>query len=407
MANEIDNKKIGNYLSNLIDQYFESGRDFCRKWLEKEGIEITDEEVGKKANRLSQIKNGKKSIQIADLPIFSELLHVTYEQILTGGIQIEKDVCRPTNYTIAQSYDKDKWIEYIDDKRQPILNADEYGKTVLEYALEFENYDFIKFLVEENYIWFDSGDEKSYFRTFGAGTSISQIKFEDMGNGIFIRKPDIDDLQYKLSNEDQLRMYIISLAVDHGDIAMLKELRAREIPELYYTTSVFHSNYDVANHDEVKMVQNIAKSNNEKVIAYFTMPFEITNWINNEQKDTFVFPYLSEMLDLMIADANQYLKKALERAVAHNESTQRKLLDLIAKTQKDGCYCDSNPEKMMIYSSGDYIQFLATRSNPRFVTNIVKVTKEYKGNDWEIEALIERLQNSYNNIMRMPMLKMA
>lgn len=394
MANEIDNKKIGNYLSNLIDQYFESGRDFCRKWLEKEGIEITDEEVGKKANRLSQIKNGKKSIQIADLPIFSELLHVTYEQILTGGIQIEKDVCRPTNYTIAQSYDKDKWIEYIDDKRQPILNADEYGKTVLEYALEFENYDFIKFLVEENYIWFDSGDEKSYFRTFGAGTSIQ-------------RKLDMDNLQSKLSCEDKLRKHIIPLAVKHGDIAMLKKIRARETPELYcrllYTPS--SSSFFENDYNDKDLVLDIAKTDNEQVVKYFTAPIKISNRImySGDREDTFVYPYFSNMLDLMIGNGNQYLKTALKRAVEHNESVERKLNDLIDATKNAGCYCG---KRMMDYnSSGDFICFFATAATSGFRANIVKVTKEYKGTDLEIIRLIERLQNSYQNIMSMPMEK--
>lgn len=60
MTFEIDNEKIGGYIADLIKQYYRSDRDYCRKWLEKEGIEITDEEVGKKANSLSQIKKGKK-----------------------------------------------------------------------------------------------------------------------------------------------------------------------------------------------------------------------------------------------------------------------------------------------------------------------------------------------------------
>lgn len=406
MANEIDNKKIGNYLSNLIDQYFESGRDFCRKWLEKEGIEITDEEVGKKANRLSQIKNGKKSIQIADLPIFSELLGVTCEEILRAEefkdeeYQAERKNRHLTNFSVAQSANKYTWRKYIKDERQPILHADEYGKTALEYALEFENYDFIKFLFDEKYIWLDSRKGGDGLMRLSIGTDIKK------NNGLTY------DLHNKLISKAQMRMDIIALAIDKGDIAMLDELRARETPEVYYRTCYTVTGFKCADYECTKdIVEHIVKQDNEAVLKYFTEPFEISNGPRykdgNEQKDTFIFPYYSEMLDLMIADANQYLKKALERAVAHNESTQRKLLDLIVKTKEDDFYCYSNPEKMMLHGNGDFIHFLATGSTPRFITNIVKVTKDYKGNDWEIEALIERLQNSYNNIMRMPMLKMA
>ena len=148
MTFEIDNEKIGGYIANLIKQYYSSNRDFCRQYLKRRNIESNNDEVSKMANRLSQIKRGRKSIQIADLPIFAELLHVSCEEILAGGSQLEKDTSRATNFTIAQSYDQEKWQEYIDNERKPILNTDEYEKTALEYAIEFENYDFIKFLVD-------------------------------------------------------------------------------------------------------------------------------------------------------------------------------------------------------------------------------------------------------------------
>ena len=390
MTFEIDNEKIGGYIANLIKQYYSSDRDFCRQYLKRRNIESNNDEVSKMANRLSQIKRGRKSIQITDLPIFAELLHVSCEEILAGGSQIEKDTSRPINYTIAQSHDKEKWQEYVNDDRQPILYADEYGKTVLEYAIEFENYDFIKFLVEKDYIWFDSGNAKDYVMTFGAGTSIQ-------------KKQDEDNLQCKLSCEDKLRKHIVPLAVKHGDIGMLEKLRAREIPELYYKTSLMPTNHDVPNHDKAGLVQSIAKSNDKKVIAYFTEPFEIIGGRNYQH--TFVFPYLSELLDAMIVNHNPHLKEALERAVKHNESTAKKLMDLIGETKSCDCYCERYPERMMLYRSGGFIHFLATAATPTFVTNITNITKKYDGEDSEIMFLIERLQNSYQNIMSMPMLK--
>ena len=272
------------------------------------------------------------------------------------------------------------------------------------YAIEFENYDFIKFLVDKGYIWFDSGDKQSYFQTFGAGTSIHRIKFEETENdGIFIRKLDIKDLPDKLCEEDRLRMNIISLAVSNGDIGMLEKLRAREIPELYYKTSLMPTSHDVPNHDKARLVQSIAKSNDKKVIAYFTEPFKIIGGRNYQH--TFVFPYLSELLDAMIVNHNPHLKEALERAVKHNESTAKKLMDLIGETKSCDCYCERYPERMMLYRSGGFIHFLATAATPTFITNITNITKKYEGEDSEIMFIIERLKNSYQNIMSMPMEK--
>ena len=261
MAYQIDNQEIGAYISGLIERNFPSARQFCREYLKKDGInEPTREDIQRMANRLSQIMNGSKGIQIYDLPVFSELLQISFEQILSAGKYGEPKDKRMTNYTVAQSHSKAEWISYIEKEDKPILNPDEYGKTVLEYAIMFGNYDLLKFLVNENYIWFDSRKDNDYVMTFGAGTNIQRIKFEECYNEIFIRKPDMNDLQYKLATEDQLRMYIISFAADNGDLNMLEKLRAREIPELYYKAHYLSRtcpDFDV--HYDKNMVSHIAK----------------------------------------------------------------------------------------------------------------------------------------------------
>ena len=169
-----------------------------------------------------------------------------------------------------------------------------------------------------------------------------------------------DDLQHKLISEAQMRMDIIALAIDKGDIAMLDELRARETPEIYYRTCYSITEFKCADYECNKdIVEHIVKQDNEAVVKYFTEPFEISNGPKykdgSEQKDTFIFPYYSEMLDLMIANNNPYLKDALERAVAHNESTQRMLVNLTNKTKNEYCYLGA---KNMMHSSGDFIFFL-------------------------------------------------
>lgn len=402
MSYQIDNRKIGAYISGLIEREFESARQFCRVYLQtRDGNEPTREAIQNMANRLSQIKKGTKAIQFEDLLIFSELLHVSFEQILSAGECSEPKNNRMTNYTIAQSHNKSEWIAYIEEEHKPILNPDEYGKTILDYAIMFGNYDLLKFLVNEKYIWFDSRKDNDYIMTFGAGTSIQRIKFEERDNGVFIRKPDMDDLQYKLATEDQLRMYIISFAADYDDLSMLEKLRAREIPELYYKAHYLSCSFpDFDAHYNKKMVSHIAKSSN-KILDYFTDPFEIRDRIRykdgSNRKHTFVFPYISQLLDMLIENNSPFLKTALEKAIGHNENTWKKLKVLIKESVNNGCcYGDYWKKEVDFHENGNIVHFRDTFAVTGIITNIAMTTK--KSADSKINELIHELNDSYNRI---------
>lgn len=402
MFYQIDNKKIGTYISGLIERKFKSARQFCREYLQtRYGNEPTREDIQNMANRLSQIKNGRKAIQIDDLPIFSELLHVSFEQILSAGEYGEPKNNRMTNYTIAQSHNEAEWISYIEEKDKPILNPDEYGKTVLDYAIMFGNYNFLKFLINENYIWFDSREDTDYVMTFGAGTNIQHTKFEERDNGVFIRKPNMNDLEFKLATEDQLRMYIISFAADNNDLLMLEKLRAREIPELYYKAhylSCACPDFDV--HYNKNMVSHIAKSS-DKVLDYFTDPFEIRDQIRykdgSNRKHIFVFPYISQLLDMLIENNSPFLKTALEKTIEHNENTKEKLKALIKESVNNGCYYgDYWKKEVDFHENGNIVHFRDSLAVTGIITNIAKTTK--KSADNKINRLIKTLNDSYNGI---------
>ena len=306
-----------------------------------------------------------------------------------------------TNYTVAQSHNEKTWMTYIEREDKPILNPDEYGKTVLDYAIEYSNYDFLKFLMDKNYIWFDSRKDNDYVMTFGAGTSIQRIKFEELDNGVFKRLPQMDDLQYKLATEDQLRMYIISFAADHNDLKTLEKLRAREIPELYYKAhylSCTHPDFNA--HYNKAMVSHIAKSS-DKVLEYFTDSFEIRDQIRykdgSKRRHTFVFPYISQLLSMLIENSSPFLKKALEKAIVHNEATMEKLLFLIKQSINNGCYFGDNWKKEFdFFENGNIVSFRDTLAVTGIITNIANVTKESK--DHQVNDLIKKLNMSYDSI---------
>lgn len=89
-----------------------------------------------------------KGIQINDLPILSELLEVSVDSILSAGKVAKPAPTRTTNYSAAFPKDKKIWKEYIERPDKLILNEDEYGKTVIDYAIEFGNYGFLKYLID-------------------------------------------------------------------------------------------------------------------------------------------------------------------------------------------------------------------------------------------------------------------
>lgn len=91
--------------------------------------ELVEDEIIKLANRLSQILQGKKGIQIYDLPIFSELLKITFEDILSAG-EIKNPINdRLTNYNIAFSKNIYEWIDYLNRVDCIASYADEFDKT--------------------------------------------------------------------------------------------------------------------------------------------------------------------------------------------------------------------------------------------------------------------------------------
>ena len=172
------NEEIGAYLKKLILSKYPSCRQFCVAYIDltvdfsNDPQDLRSDEIRKLTNRLSQILKGKKSIQTYDLPIFSKLLDVSCEQMLSAGAVCKPITNRRTNYNIAFSKDECDWIEYINREDCIASYADEYGKTVVDYAIEFKNYGFIKFLIENGFITLIS-DEKGYVDfNFGASTSL-------------------------------------------------------------------------------------------------------------------------------------------------------------------------------------------------------------------------------------------
>ena len=212
---EKDDRKIRIYLRQTILKKYDSIRRFCRAYLELRDGSTNDEEIRKLLNRFSQILKGVKRIQVDDLPYVTELLEVSCEEILSAGKVHLPISSHMTNYDIAFSHDREVWERYMKREDKLFLNCDEYCKSVIDYALEFKNYDFIKYLINEKFIWFvDMSEWKHFGFTYGAGTS---VKRREIG---YIDTHTPLELQY----QDELRIKTIALAIENEDFDVLDSL---------------------------------------------------------------------------------------------------------------------------------------------------------------------------------------
>ena len=406
---KINNVKIGKHLGDLIkNSEHKNDRQFCIAYLTLRDGEANPDDIPKMQNRISQIKNGKKGVQIEDLPIFSDLLGVSIEDILSAGTALTPVPNRKTNYSIAFSKDPTEWESYIQRDDKLILNPDEYDKTAIDYALEAGNYPFLKYLMQKGYIWFVGDDKKEYYPGFGAGTSIKRHKLGFL-----------DTLNTRMKYQDDLRFKMIALAIRNNDLEMLSVLHAREIPLLYTINSIQHWKLK----DELlpsslnveQMINSIAASENT-AISYFFEEFE-TESVYTSLQSTFVFPYAGQVLDALISNKRVFESKLfLGKAIEHNKRVQKKLQDLVDES-KASCkefysavpnnYYDESYfhqeawSEYYFYPENGFIAYRMPyyfKNGTGFITNVINVT--VSSTDKEVQFLIDELKKTYNTFIK-------
>lgn len=276
-----------------------------------------DVELNRMNNRLSQIFNGQKGIQMEDMLIFSDLLEVSCEEILSAGERHVPISGHMTNYDIAFSQDKELWSSYMKREDKMFLNSDEYGKTVIDYAIEFKNYPFIKWLLDEEFIWLvDNSEYRQFGYSYGGGTSIEKRAPWDMDNAV--------PLQVKY--DDQLRLKIIALALENEDYDVLDEFRARETPFLHRVGYLNDRDdaYQYYNEDYIHAISNAS----DNVLEYFAREFELVS--NLKWKSQFIYPFLGEVIEVLVED-HQFKKAEFlaQHVLTHNQNTYEQVESLI------------------------------------------------------------------------------
>ena len=396
-----DNEKIGAYLKRAINKKgYKSVRQFGKAYLEERNMPTDTEKIQNMSNRLSQILKGKKGVQLEDLPIFTKLLDMSCEEILSAGKCFATSANHLTNYSIAASKNRKEWKAYIKREDQLILNIDEYGKTVIDYALEFENYDFMKFLMDNEYIWFVGPDEIDLFNyNFGAGTSIER-------NPLLIQNTNLLDV--KMKEQYDLRMKMIILAIKQGDIKMLTDLRARELPSLYQACCYSCTPAECDKYYDEELITALISASSD-ILEYFSNEFEITDRIGMSNR--FMFPFINKLLDSLIENGNDYAPRMLKNAIEHNCYVFTKLTELLATTtnyykqvhtdifsyeQIRNDIIKKIRHDIDFFDNGDLVSYRNANAEDGIITNIVRVNST--SDNVKTNRLIKELNDLYDQI---------
>lgn len=394
---EKNDEKVGVYLRRLILKKYSSVRQFCRAYLELRDGSTNDEEIRKLLNRFSQILKGVKRIQTDDLPFISDLLGISCEEILSAGRTHVPVSGRMTNYNIAFSKDRSVWERYMKREDKLFLNCDEYCKSVIDYAFEFKNYAFIKYLMDEGFIWFvDLSQWRGWGCTYGAGTSVKRRNFS------------FDDTftQLEIGSQDKLRTQTIALAIENGDNDIPDRLLAREIPEMHDTGFILYPQYDFQSNKNDALISAVASAK-EEVLSYFSEEFPVTNL--QKHTNTFVFPFIGDVIDTMLANNRFDCAEAIIRKmIRHNKWILERLTSIINEAYEynrqtyrydfEGAEKFLKQQTLEGFSYDDKNDLVAFYYVPEkhkyigFVSNLVCV-KSDKGN-----ALIRELVIELNNL---------
>ena len=382
-------------------------RQFGKACLELENLPADDDALVRMSNKLAQIAKGRKGIPLHDLPVFTHLLGVSCEQLLSAGTCCVPAANYMTNRQFAASHDENDWESYINREDAPFLNIDEFGKNVIEYALEFKNYDLLKYLMEKQYIWFIGPDREKYFTDFAAGTKIKR------------RTPiDIDKLVSDLRDPDKcgdrLRRQMICLALENKDFSMLDRLKAREIPPMYQRCASLIYPYDLSVFRDEEMISRIVKADDD-VIDYFTQEFLIPERISGDRDGTYLFPYIKDVAERLLAQAHPCCEAVLLRCAEHNRKFLQQLESCIQKIteEKIRYYEDEwnsdplpSPQELrhqsirsLKFREDDiFLSFYDAKGRTGAVTNLVTIDSTC--DSLRLRPLIDDINKSYQTILQ-------
>lgn len=390
----LSKEQIGEYLGSLIREKGYKDRQFSIECLKRRDGEVRPDLIQNMQNRICQIKKGRKWIQVEDLPIFSDILEVSIEELLSAGNYFVPDASRMTNYSVAFSKDPKVWEEYINNADGAFVNYDEYGKSVIDYALQFKNYEFMKYLLDEGIIWFVGDKEEDYFFQFGAGT---KIKRRMCG--------DIFSWEYDIATKDQLRTDMVALAIEKHDWDVLGDLKARETPELYFVFGYTPNNGNGEAYFNQRLIDTVAHAD-PFVLRYFSETFSVV--AKNNEWNHCIFPDVASVVDELIKHKSKRLKDVLLRIEKHNTEALRTVEEItraeIEASRPD--FSDTYNDEILEKIAKNYyltsknkraIRYSVLKTKKSFAAIIIKINGRTENP--ELQKIIDSINSTYEELI--------
>ncbi len=368
------NRDIGEYLFDCMrNKNYISVRQFAKDCLERKGKIINEETIRRESNRFYQIMKGEKRIQQEDLPYVCDMLDITCENLLSAGRNEIPREKRMANYNVASSADPAEWEKYMNIEGRPCLKADEYGKTILDYAVEFGNFDFVNYLFENDYLTTEK-------KTKALGTFSIECSLPVIGEKIG-SDSSMCHLSTELEHSYKLQCGLAALAVRSENYELAKKLISREIPRDAKETAALH--------------REIIRNGDLKFPEWLTEEHEITTKIINNSD--FIYANLGDLIKCAVdkcAD-DKIIDFLIEKAVNHNS----KVIENLKKHMYE-CSDDAYVFRKDLH----LVEFDSVKSSENkpmryfYIANAVCVNSE-SAKVSEINRLYKNIFNSACNIL--------
>lgn len=248
MATMKTKEEIGKFIKERINYLNLSQSDLARKIANMKGEGYS--QVAIKDN-VSKWIRGERYPGTEYIYYLSQVLEISVEEILVAGEVCDKYDDRPFSlYAVAKSGNVDQ-LEKLMNTYTPSetcvgSNYDEYDKTILDYIIEFERLDLLKYLVDKGCLTFYD-------------TQVS--------TSIYIGG--------QCSSEEMFKK-IVSLAVKYDDLEVLKKTLKRTRPifitenssdESHFSASEYRKGYVLSK----QVIENILDA--KQILEYLIEPF--------------------------------------------------------------------------------------------------------------------------------------
>lgn len=239
-------------------------------------------------------------------------------------------------------------------------------------------------------------------------TFVTRTKIESRNDN---NEKEFDPFLLKYLLPFNFRLHLMELAIDNNDVDMLMKIRAREVPRTY----LISWGKELRKFEFIKKLANAKK----ETLEYFTDDFEVN--LGNVQHveefipETIIFPFVSELVDILIKNNNNFAKRALEKIREHNESVYNRLRDIIDESikknheqfkferTKEEIYKDEEngivlaTEVFRYSEENGFIEVWGMYLGTYLFSNIIKLdTKTY---DSELNKLIEEVNQYYKKVV--------